>query len=373
MKALLVAFALVLAGPALARDCGTPRDIGDGWPLAAPADVGFDAEQLCDLDRLIARWPEANIHAVIVIRQGKLVMERYYSGMDERWGRPQGRVDYGAAVTHDLRSISKSATSLLVGIALGEGKFPALDSSVFDAFPEYADLKTAEKSKITFRNLLTMSSGLRWDESIPYSNPANSERRLIDSQDPVRYVLEQPLERPPGTIYNYSGGDTTLLAAALSKATGQRLDDYARDKLFGPLGITDFEWISMPASGRLAAASGLRLRARDAAKLGQLLLTGGQWLGKQVVPKSWAAESVKPAINGEGLYFYGYQWWLGRTLLRGRDLKWSAGFGYGGQRLYVQPDLDLVVMINAGHYGGPLQGIIPFAIFTKLVLPATKD
>lgn len=381
MKALLAALILVLTGsalidPALARDnagCGTPGDIGDGWPLATPAEVGIDAERLCDLDKLIAQWPEANIHAVIVARHGKLIMERYYAGPDQRWGMPLGKVDYAADVKHDLRSISKSVTSLLVGIALAEGKFPALDSSVFAAFPELASLETPEKSKITFRHLLTMSSGLKWDETLPYSNPANSERRLIDAPDPVRYVLEQPLVAAPGAVYNYNGGDTTLLAAALSKATGRRLDDYAREKLFGPLGITDFEWVALPATGQPAAASGLRLRPRDSAKLGQLLLADGQWKGAQILPKGWSTESVKPSINGEGLYFYGYQWWLGRTLLRGRDLKWSAGFGYGGQRLYVQPDLDLVVMINAGHYGGPLQGIIPFAIFTKLVLPATKD
>ena len=274
---------------------------------------------------------------------------------------------------HDLRSISKSATSLLVGIALAEGKFPALDSPVFDSFPELAALRTPEKMHITFRHLLTMSSGLKWDESIPYSNPANSERRMIDSADPVRYVLEQPLAAPPGAVYNYNGGNTTLLAAVLAKTTGRRLDDYAREKLFGPLGIADFEWISMPASGEPAAASGLRLRARDSAKLGQLLLTDGLWNGKQVLPKGWAAESVTPHLNGEGLYYYGYQWWLGRTMLRGRNLIWSAGFGFGGQRLYVAPELDLVVMINAGHYGGPLQGAIPLGIFTRLVMPALRD
>lgn len=373
---MLVLALLAFAAPLQAQEtknCGTPINIDDGWTLATPGDVGMDAERLCGLDKLIAHWPDANIHAVVIVRHGKLVMERYFSGADQRWGMPLGKVDYAADVKHDLRSISKSATSLLVGIALGEGKFPALDSPVFEAFPEFADLRTPEKMKITFRHLLTMSSGLKWDETTPYSNPANSERQLIASADPVRYVLEQPLVAPPGTVYNYSGGDTTLLAMALEKTTGRRLDDYAREKLFGPLGIVDFEWIEMPLNRKLAAASGLRLRARDSAKLGQLLLTDGQWNGKQVLPKGWAAESLKPSINGEGLYFYGYQWWLGRTLLRGRDLEWSAGFGYGGQRLYAQPDLGLVVMINGGHYGGPLQGIIPFAIFTRLVLPATKD
>jgi CubicO group peptidase (beta-lactamase class C family) len=367
---------LALATPALAqesRSCGPPTGLDDGWTLALPQDVGLDSAKLCGLDDFIAQWPQANIHAVVIVRHGKLVYERYYTGADERWGRPLGNVEYASEMKHDLRSISKSATSLLVGIARGEGKFPDLDSPVIDQFPQYADLRTPENARITFRHLLTMSSGLKWDETTPYSDPNNSERRLIAATDPVRYIFEQPVIAPPGTVYNYNGGNTALLGAMVAKATGRRVDDYAREKLFGPLGITDFEWVSMPASGELAIASGLRLRARDSAKLGQILLTDGQWNGKQVLPKGWAAESVKASINGDGLYYYGYQWWLGRTFLRGRDLVWSAGFGYGGQRLYVLPALDLVVMINAGHYGGPLQGTIPFAIFTRFVLPATKD
>jgi CubicO group peptidase (beta-lactamase class C family) len=373
---MLLLAVLALSTPVLAQEpksCGPPAGLDDGWSLAPPSDVGMDSAKLCGLDAFIAQWPQANIHAVVIVRHGKLVYERYYAGVDERWGRPLGTVEYKPEVKHDLRSISKSATSLLVGIARGEGKFPDLDSPVIDQFPQYADLRTPENARITFRHLLTMSSGLKWDESIPYSDPANSERRLIASADPVRYVFEQPVIATPGSVYNYNGGNTTLLAAMLTKATGRRLDDYAREKLFGPLGITDFEWVSMPANGEIAAASGLRLRPRDSAKLGQILLTDGQWNGKQVLPKGWAADSVKASINGEGIFFYGYQWWLGRTFMRGRELIWSAGVGYGGQRLYVLPALDLVVMINAGHYGGPLQGTIPFGIFTRLVLPAVKD
>lgn len=372
---LLLALAL-FGAPALAVDvakCGTPAALDDGWTIARPEESGFDPTRLCELDDFLAQWPARNIHAVVVVRHGKLVMERYFKGADERWGRPLGIVEYGPEVKHDLRSISKSVVSLLVGIARGEGKFPDLDSPVLGQFPEFAVLKTAGKAEITLRQLLTMSSGLAWDEARPYSDPANSERRLIDAADPVRYVLGQPMAALPGEFYNYNGGGTTLLAAVLAKSTGRQLVDYAREKLFGPLGITDFEWVDMPASGLPAATSGLRLRPRDTAKLGQLLLADGVWNGKQVLPKGWAAESIKPRINGDGLYFYGYQWWLGRSMLRGRNLLWTAGVGYGGQRLFIQPDLDLVVMVNAGHYASYLQGVIPLAIFNRWVLPATYD
>ena len=366
----LVAFCL----PASAQDCGKPTALNDGWTVAAPAEVGLDATTLCGLDAFIGRWLQADIHGVVVIRNGKLVMERYYSGADERWGQSIGVVQYGPEVKHDLRSISKSVTSLLVGIARDEGKFPPLESSAIDFFPELAALKTQQNTRITFADLLTMSSGLAWNEEVSYANPANSELRLIQSAEPLKYVFGQPVVTPPGGTYNYNGGGTTVLGAAIAKAVGRPLADYARDKLFGPLGITDFEWIDLPRSPSVAAAaSGLRLRARDTAKLGRLLLTDGQWSGKQVVPAGWAAQSIKPRINGNSIYFYGYQWWLGRSLRNGAELTWAAGVGYGGQRLFVVPDLDLVVMINSGHYASPLQGIIPLGIFNEVVLPAVKN
>src|SRR5215831_10561134 len=127
----LMLFAALLAFclPASAEDtkvCGAPVSLNDGWTVAAQADVGLDSAKLCELDAFIAQWPQANIHAVVVVKNGKLAMERYFSGEDQRWGDKLGRVTYGPEIKHDLRSISKSVTSLLVGIARAEGKFPAL-------------------------------------------------------------------------------------------------------------------------------------------------------------------------------------------------------------------------------------------------------
>ena len=376
-KSLMLLLALVaLCVPAAAEEakvCGAPVALKDGWTLAAQAEVGLDAAKLCELDSFIAQWPEANIHAVVVVRNGKLVMERYFAGEDERWGDQLGRVTYGPEVKHDLRSISKSVTSLLVGIARSEGKFPALDSPVFDAFPDYADLRTPEKARITFRDLLTMSSGLAWDENRPWNDPRNNEAGMMLAPDPFRYILSQPVAHPAGTVYAYSGGGTSLLGETLVRSTGQSLRNYARTKLFAPIDAPDFEWLDAGANGKLGAFGSLRLRPRDAAKLGRLLLTDGQWNGKQVLPAGWAAESIKPRLNGEGLYFYGYQWWLGRSFRNVAQLDWAAGVGLGGQRLYVVPALDLVVMINAGHYRDSLQGVIPAGIFNRIVLPAVKD
>src|SRR5262245_59660966 len=376
-RSLMLLLALLgLAAPAWVdapKVCGAPVALNDGWTLATQADVGLDSAKLCELDSFIAQWPDANIHAVVVVRNGKLAMERYFAGEDERWGDKLGRVTYGPELKHDLRSISKSVTSLLVGIALSEGKFPPLDSSVFDAFPDYADLKTPDKARITFRHLLTMSAGLVWEEDLPWKDPRNNEAGMILAADPFRYIFSQPVAHPPGTVYAYSGGGTSLLGEALIRATGLPLRDYAREKLFLPIDAPDFEWLDAGVSNRLGAFGSLRMRPRDAAKLGRLLLSDGQWNGRQVVPAGWAAESTKPRINGAGLFFYGYQWWLGRSFRNGGELTWTAGVGLGGQRLYVVPALDLVVMINAGHYSGPLQSVIPAAIFNRVVLPAVKD
>jgi hypothetical protein len=166
-------------------------------------------------------------------------------------------------------------------------------------FPEYADLRTPKNVHITFRHLLTMSHGQRWDESRGWKSRANNERQLLEARDPYRYVLEQKVASPPGVFFNYSGGATTLLSAALAKAVGQRIDAYAKEKLFEPLGITDVEWLSFTGSAEIAAFAGLRLRPRDLAKLGQLVADAGRWNGRQIIPAQWITESTAPRLNVE--------------------------------------------------------------------------
>jgi CubicO group peptidase (beta-lactamase class C family) len=197
---------------------------------------------------------------VVVARRGKLVLERYFSGDDERW--VDESVPFSPGHLHDVRSISKSVTSLLVGIARGEGKFPPLQSSVVDFFREYADLRTPENPRITFQHLLTMSHGLVCDESKPWDDPTNNERRMLEAKDPYRYVMKQPMALPPGVLFNYCGGATSLLGAVLAKGVGRRIDAYAAEKLFAPLAIKDFEWLGFTGSTEIAAFGGLQLRPR---------------------------------------------------------------------------------------------------------------
>jgi CubicO group peptidase (beta-lactamase class C family) len=196
---------------------------------------------------------------------------------------------------------------------------------------------------------------------------------MLEARDPYRYVLERPMASRPGALFNYSGGATTLLGAALPRSTQRTITDYAREKLFGPLGITEFEWLGFTGSTEIAAFGGLRLRPRDLAKLGQLVLDKGRWKGAQVIPADWIQLATTPRMNTEvGALYYGYQWWLGRSLVKGRDVSWIAGIGLGGQRLFVVPELDIVLAINAAFYRSPLQRSVTIAICNQLVLPAVN-
>lgn len=259
-----------------------PAETQDGWPVSSPEAEGLDAELLGGLGPQFEAWSEANAHAVLIASHGKLVYERYFTGEDWAWATPLGRVTYHAGLKHDLRSITKSITSLLVGVAVDRGWIRDLDESVFAFFPEYGDLRTADKDRITLRHLLTMSAGFSWNEYLPYSDPTNSERRMIDATDQYRYVLEQPLVRPPGQTYLYNGGLTALLAAIVQKVSERPIDVLARDALFEPLGIENVEWVRY-ANSTPNAASGIRMRPRDLARIGQMVLAKGVWNDHRIV------------------------------------------------------------------------------------------
>jgi CubicO group peptidase (beta-lactamase class C family) len=348
-----------------ADDDGRPAALDDGWPIAAPESQGMDAALLRGIGPRFAAWKEARAHAVLVARHGSLVYERYFAGEDWRRFERLDHVAYAPDVRHDIRSITKSVTSLLVGAAIARGWIEHVDAPVLSFFPEHAARPGQER--ITLAHLLTMSPGLLWEENWPWESPLNNERGMDEAADPVAYTLAQPVVAPPGQFYNYGGYAATLLQEILKRRSGKRLEVLAQEILFAPLGITDLEWMRF-ASGEARGYGGLRLRARDLAKLGQMLLNRGTWQGRAVIPADWIEQSTTPHITGEGIFFYGYQWWLGRSLLGRREINWFAGFGNGGQRLYVVPALDVVVVIFGGAYGNlaPVGDVV----LKRHVLPA---
>jgi len=356
--------------------CGSPSSLDDGWVVASPDSVGMDGARLCGIvTRLALRSTE--IHSVVVARHGRLVFEQYFAGIDQPWGQPEGRTEFTATTKHDMRSASKSVTSLLVGIAIDRKLIAGVDEPVIKFFPEHQSVKSAGWDAITLRHLLTMSSGMKWDEARAWTDPDNDEPHLGFEPDPLGYVLSRPIAAAPDTLWTYNGGGTNLLGNIIEKVSGEPLEAFARETLFQPLGITDVEWKAYPSNGKIAPAAGLRLRPRDAAKIGQLVLDRGGWNGKQIVSADWIAQSVKPRFQAIGYFggtlFYGYQWWLGRSLAEGKEVKWIGAFGWGGQRIFIVPDLDLVLMTAAAQYGQPKEGLAALDILTNIVIRAVRD
>lgn len=354
-------------------ECAAPVDLHDGWSIDTPEALGFDRSRLCGLvDRLRAA---DDVHSVVVARHGRLVFEQYFNGYDEPWGHEDKRYEFDAKMKHDMRSVSKSVVSLLTGIAIDRRLIDGVDAPVLQYFPEMASVATKGWADIKLRDLLTMSSGVAWDENLAWTDPKNDEPHLLSETDPIRYVLSKPIADVPGTQWNYTGGGVELLGAIIARRSGQPLDKFAREALFGPLDITDLEWQTYP-NGKLAAASGLRLRPRDATKIGQLMLNKGVWQGVQIVSKDWIEQSVVPHFQAigyfGGLFFYGRLWWLGRTLSGGQEVPWISAMGLGGQRIFIVPSLDLVVTSTSGLYTDPRQGIAALNML-RTVITAVQE
>ncbi len=379
------ALALLAASTAAAQNVSParyqqPAPLNDGWRTANADSLGVDSKRLAALTESLRSWPELNVHAVLIERAGRLIYEEYFEGFDERWGQPLGRVTMTAETLHDLRSVTKSVVSALAGIALGAKQLESLDQPVVQWFPEYAELNTADRRRVTLGHVLGMTSGLTWNEEIPYNDPRNDEIRMTRDAQPLRYALSRDFAHDPGSEFNYNGGLTHVMAAVLERATKTSIEDYSRTRLFEPLGITKVEWIG-DLAGMPAAASGLRLRARDVAKFGSLYLHAGQWNGTQVIPADWIQLSTRRHFrfrprtdpDAAGQFGYSYFWWYNCYPSEIGLIEARTAVGNGQQRVFVLPGLDLVVTILAGRYNDFTSGsTLGTRILRQHVIPAVK-
>ncbi len=293
---------------------------------------------------------EINIHGLLVVRNGYTVLEVYYP-------------PYGPNTRHGTASVGKSFTGALVGLAVREGYIESVDQKVADFFPDHSDWQNDPlKQTMTIEHLLTMTSGLDWPESAAsYSSGRNIMNQMMRSADWVGFVLDRPMAATPGTTFNYSSGVSHLLSAIVEEATGIRTLSFTREYLFEPLGISRVSWITDPR-GTAFGAGGIRLTPRDMAKFGQLYLQGGVWGGKQILPAEWVEASIAPQVNAHGAAsYYGYQWWV-----RGSGI--YAAHGYRGKRIFVVPDLEMVVAVTAD-----LSGNAPSAILSNYIIPAARS
>ncbi|WP_433237180.1 serine hydrolase domain-containing protein [Streptosporangium sp. CA-135522] len=311
------------------------------------------------LARAIEQNQVPDLHAVVAVRHGQVVLEHYGEGEDFKLNEPLGHVRFTPDTLHDIRSVTKSVVSLLYGIALADGQAPEPHEPLLRHFPEYPDLaEDPQRAVLTIEHALTMTLGLEWNENVPYTSAANSEIAMELAPDRFRYILQQPIVEKPGVRWSYCGGASALVARLIEKGTGLALEDYARARLFEPLGITHFEW-STGEDGTALAASGLRLTPRGLLAIAQLVLDGG----RGIVPTSWLATALRSHVRIDEGFHYGYQWYMGDT--------WMGGFGNGGQRIYVAPALDLAVAITAGQYNRPDQPTAS-VVLDEVILAGTK-
>ena len=352
---------------------GSPNGSGAGetpggqQTSSSPEQVAAVFDELVNGD--ITAGVYEDLRAVLVLVGGRPLVERYY--------------DSSAEATSNVASVTKSVMSILVGVALDEGDLGGVDQTLSELLPKYAAIMAPDVAGVTLEQVLTMTAGLPEDPRAPATTPHYL------TEDWVAAILSGGLEQPPGEGFAYASAGSHLLSAILVEATGGSVLDYARDKLFDPLGInTDpaaeplaieenlpvyeaasFAWPVDPQGVHLGDAF-LKISAPDMAKVGQLMLAGGRWDEKQIVPAQWVTESTRaqvPTEGGFGADDYGYQWWV--TTADGHDAFVAAGFG--GQLIEVVPDLDLIVVVSCTISEDlPLEAATFLALVDHLVAPA---
>jgi CubicO group peptidase (beta-lactamase class C family) len=319
------------------------------WEEASLHEHGMQ-EDLIELahQKILKELP--NIYSLLVIRHGVIVYEQYYQGQD-------------GSTLFDVRSVTKSFISALIGIALGEKNILNLDQPIFSCFPEYkANNTDPRKAAITIKDLLTMKSGMAWDEDDEFE-------RLALSDNWIQYIFSHPMADNPGKVFNYNSGASHILSELIRRVTGTNALEFARQRLFSPLGIHHLHWQTDPRHVPFGFA-GLSLTVRDLAKLGLLYLRQGMWNATRILTPDYIHASTTAWSSGgfpEDAQ-YGYHWWL---LPSGLHPAFFAA-GYGGQYLWVVPDLDLIVVTTAEYWLPPALVQDHRFLITDFVIPAVR-
>ncbi len=315
----------------------------NGWRTSTPDQQGMDARKLTQmLDD--AKQQNLKLDSLLVLRNGYIVSETYFGS-------------YRQDTTHQLYSCTKSFISTLVGIARDKGYLDRLDVPVQNFCPSRTwQNSDARKQAMTLENLLTMTSGLAWEEGDPVY------RQMYMSRDWVQYVMDTPMRAQPGSQFNYCSGCSHVLSAILQSKTGVNTRDFAQKELFGPLGISNYTW-ETDAQGIPLGGWGLQLTPRDMAKLGFLYLHQGQWEGKQVVSANWVQTATAKHTGTDGTLGYGYQWWIYPSLNA------YTALGRFGQTIFVIPDLNLILVTTAAEESGHDK---LFPLLEKYIVPAVR-
>jgi CubicO group peptidase (beta-lactamase class C family) len=321
----------------------------DSWRTASPGQVDVDERAISDLVTQLRSGSLGAEHALVIVRKGYVIADEYFAG-------------WTADSIHTEQSVTKSVTSLVTGIAIARGDLRGVSQPLVDLYSRYAPIANLDdrKQALTVRDVLTMRTGMDWNEDTYAGSPLEQLNNL--RTDWLRFVIDWPMREQPGTRWQYNSGGVIALGGAIGLAAGMNTADYARTYLLRPIGITGDKWVRgfpdlVPHTG-----GGLYMTTRDLARVGYLVLRRGEWNGTQVVPEAWLSESTRPLVTptyriGGRTSSYGYLWWL-YTLSGGlpdastTDLVIAAS-GAQGQWLFVVPRYDLVVAINADIRNGP--------------------
>lgn len=342
-------------------EVGIPVQTDDGWVPASPAEVGMAEQPLVDALNAIQRGTYNEIHGLVIIKNGRLVLEAYgrgrmYDGSDDMFTPV---MNYDRDMLHIVHSVSKSFMSTLAGIAIRDGFILDENQSAISFFPEHAGRFDIAKDGIQLRHLMSMSSGLEWNEwDVPAMDFENNDAmRYQRAADPSAYFFGKNLVHQPGSNFYYNTAGFQMMGEVIRRATNMNLADYANQVLFQPLGIERFEWRQY-AHRSMYIVGDILLRPRDMAKFGQMFLQDGRWLGRQVVPAEWirqvTAESLSVGHVGYKAYEgYGFFWWLKEFRIGTTSVPALCADGLAGQSIMIFPTLDMIVVVTGGNYDSP--------------------
>lgn len=326
---------------------------------------GAHAGELDAVTTAIEAGEFKQVTSVVVARHGKLIYEQYFD-------------KEGAEGLRNTRSVTKTVAGMLVGLAV-DRKLLRADTPVLPYFPELRPLADADprKDKITVEDFLTMSSALECSDDNQFSR--GNEERMYLVEDWSRFTAELPIrgfpewqprpeQSPYGRAWSYCTAGVALLGPLLERASGQSVPDFAAANLFKPLGIGKVKWQFQP-KGTAMTGGGLQLRSVDLFKLGQLYLNGGRWDGRQVIAADWVRRSIAPHANAREDIDYGYLWWLQPFKVDGRTVPSYGMAGSGGNKVFVLPEQDAVVVITTTNF--QVRGAHPLSekLLTSLILP----
>lgn len=336
------------------KSTDTPLALNDGWIIGSLEDVKINPEPLSKMIDSINAKSLVNTHSVLIAKENKLVFETYFDG-------------FNANIPHDLRSASKSISSAIIGIAIDDGVIESVDERLYDFIPsEYQYTKDSLKSKIKLKHLLKMSSGLAVNKE------ASEDNYQSNSDAWLKTVLEAPVVNEPGTYSDYGSANPFLLGVYLNERLEQPLQTYMDQKLFAPLGITNYINFTDDSDSIPYFGGGMLLTPRDMLKFGQLYLNKGQWNGKRILSKSWVEESFGKYVRLQDYpdkNQYGYLWWHDTYEVNGKEIESIEARGAGGQFIFIVPELESVVVITAGNYRNR-KGNQSREIFRDYILPA---